>query len=416
MSGAQQAVVIGGGIVGICCALYLQRKHFAVTLIDPAVPGDSTAKWSCGQIAVSEVIPLSKPGILKKIPGWLLDQNGPLALRPAALPGILPWFVRFLSCARTSRIREIATSLASLTHSIYDDYAPLLDACENKKLLGERPVIELFANEKDLAHERVFFALRKELGFKVEELNENTIAELEPALAGKLNYGVLLPEWRAVADTQGFIAALTLSFIAQGGKRLLGNAVAIEEANGKAAGVVLSSGERLPLDTLVLAAGNGAKAFFKTLGIDKVPLAAIGGYQAVLPEPQVEIRHSIIYADGGFCFTPMTRGLQIGGTIEFAGNNAEPNFNRAQIILDKAKTLLPQLNTTPVEFGVGWRPFLPDTKPIIDKSPRLDNVLLAFGHGQLGLALGATTGRLIAQLATDKKTSQDLTPFRATRF
>jgi len=416
MSGAQQAVVIGGGIVGICCALYLQREHFEVTLIDPAAPGDSTAKWSCGQIAVSEVIPLSKPGILKKIPGWLLDQNGPLALRPAALPGILPWFVRFLSCARTPRIREIATSLASLTHSIYDDYAPLLDACENKKLLGEQPVIELFAKEKDLAHERFFFALRKELGFKVEELNENAIAELEPALAGKLNYGVLLPEWRAVADTQGFIAALTSSFIAQGGKRLLGNAVAIEEANGKAAGVVLSSGERLSLDKLVLAAGNGSKDFFKTLGIYNVPLAAIGGYQAVLPEPQVEIRHSIIYADGGFCFTPMTRGLQIGGTIEFAGNNAEPNFNRAQIILDKAKTLLPQLNTTQVEFGVGWRPFLPDTKPIIDKSPRLDNVLLAFGHGQLGLALGATTGRLIAQLATDKKTSQDLTPFRATRF
>jgi len=416
MSGTQQAVVIGGGIVGICCALYLQRDNWQVTLIDPAAPGDSTAKWSCGQIAISEVIPLSKPGILKKIPGWLLDQTGPLALRPAALLGILPWFLRFLACARENRIREIAKALASLTHSIYDDYAPLLDACEDKNLLGERPVIELFGQKKDLQHERTFFALRKELGFQVEELTESAIAKLEPALAGKLKYGVLLPEWRAVADTEGFIAALTESFIAKGGKRILGKVEELEEANAKVVEVRLASGEQLSADTVVLAAGNGSREFFQQLGISKVPLAAIGGYQAVLSNPQVEIRHSIIYADGGFCFTPMTRGLQIGGTIEFSGNNAQPNFNRAQIILNKAKALLPNLNTEPVEFGVGWRPFLPDTKPIIDKSPRLNNVLLAFGHGQLGLALGATSGRLIAELAVGKTPSQDLTPFRATRF
>ena len=71
----ETAVVIGGGIVGVCCALYLQRDGRAVTLIDPAVPGDSTAKWSCGQMAVSEVIPLSKPGILMKVPRWLMEAK-----------------------------------------------------------------------------------------------------------------------------------------------------------------------------------------------------------------------------------------------------------------------------------------------------------------------------------------------------
>jgi len=416
MSGTQRAVVIGGGIVGVCCALYLQKAQWQVTLVDSAAPGNSTAKWSCGQFAVSEVIPLSKPGILHKIPGWLCDQSGPLALRPAALPGILPWFLRFLACARKQRIYDIAQALASLTVHIYEDYAPLLDACPDKNLLHERPIIQLFEQQKDLEHERAFFALRKELGFQVEELDESAIAELEPALAGKLKYGVLFPDWRAVADTEGFIVALTESFLAQGGTRVLGTVNALDEANGKVAGVQLANGKYFHADTVVLAAGNGSRAFFQPLGINHVPLAAIGGYQAVLPNPQVAIRHSTIYADGGFCFAPMTRGLQIGGTIEFAGHNAQPNFQRAQIILDKAKRLLPQLNTDPVEFGVGWRPFLPDTKPIIDKSPRLTNVLLAFGHGQLGLALGATTGRLIAELASGQKTAQDLTPFSASRF
>ena len=103
----EKAIVIGGGIVGVCCALYLQRDGYDVTLIDPAAPGDSTAKWSCGQMAVSEVIPLSKPGILKKIPSWLLDQKGPLALRPSALPGILPWSLLRLMPATAARRREL---------------------------------------------------------------------------------------------------------------------------------------------------------------------------------------------------------------------------------------------------------------------------------------------------------------------
>jgi D-amino-acid dehydrogenase len=411
----QQAVVIGGGIVGVCCALYLQRDGHRVTLIDPAAPGDSTAKWSCGQMAVSEVIPLSKPGILMKVPGWLLDQKGPLALRPSALPGILPWFMRFLACARPARIHEIAQDMARLTLHVYDDYAPLLDACPDKTLLGQRPILEVFDSHAGLAHERPHLELRKQLGFRSEELDGAAISDLEPALAGKFQHGLLFPDWRAVNDTEGFIAALTESFVAQGGKRIRQHVLKIEENHGKASGVTLADGARVPADLLVVAAGTGARPFFDALGVN-IPLAGIAGYQAVLPQPGVEIRHSVIYADGGFCFAPMTRGLQIGGTIEFAGPNAEPNFKRAEIILEKARRVLPQLRTEGMEFGVGYRPFLPDTKPVIDRSPRLQNVLMAFGHGQLGLTLGATTGRLISDLAGGRRPAQDLSPFSARRF
>jgi D-amino-acid dehydrogenase len=414
-SSSQNAVVIGGGIVGVCCALYLQREGHKVTLIDPAAPGDSTAKWSCGQMAVSEVIPLSKPGILMKIPGWLLDQKGPLALRPSALPGILPWFLRFLACARSSKIHEIAEDMARLTQHVYTDYAPLLDACPDKTLLGDRPILEVFDSPAGLAHERPHLELRKQLGFKSEELDGAAIGDLEPALAGKFQHGLMFPDWRAVSDTEGFIAALTASFISQGGTRVRQNAVKIDENHDRASGVTLADGTRLPADHVVVAAGTGARPFFDSLGVN-IPLAGIAGYQAVLPRPEVEIRHSVIYADGGFCFAPMTRGLQIGGTIEFAAPGAEPNFKRAEIIMEKARRVLPQLNTQGMEFGVGYRPFLPDTKPVIDRSPRLNNVIMAFGHGQLGLTLGATTGRLVADLVAHRTPAQNLTAFSARRF
>ena len=414
-AGRESAVVIGGGIVGVCCALYLQRAGYAVTLIDPEAPGNSTAKWSCGQMAVSEVIPLSKPGVLMKVPGWLFDRKGPLSLRPSALPGIVPWFVRFLMCARHAKIVEIAQSMATLTHDVYADFAPLLDACDDKTLMGERPILEVFDDPSALAHEQPHLDLRESLGFKSQRLNAKEIGDLEPALAGRFSHGLMFPDWRAVSDTMGFIAALTASFIAQGGRRIRTEADRIDESNGQATGVTLANGERIAARHVIVAAGTGARRFFRSLGID-VPLTGIAGYQAVVSDPGVEIRHSTIYADGGFCFTPMTRGLQIGGTIEFAGHGAKPDFRRADIILDKAKRVLPQMRTSHVEYGVGYRPFLPDTKPIIDRSRRLSNVFMAFGHGQLGLTLGATTGRLIADLVAGRPTKQDLAPFSAYRF
>ncbi|WP_414133108.1 NAD(P)/FAD-dependent oxidoreductase [Burkholderia multivorans] len=412
---SETAVVIGGGIVGVCCALYLQRDGHAVTLIDPAAPGDSTAKWSCGQMAVSEIIPLSKPGILKKVPGWLLDQSGPLALRPGALPGILPWFFRFVASARHAKIVSIAQAMATLTHDVYTDYAPLLDACGDSALLGQHPVLEVFDDPAGIAHEQPHLELRQSLGFQSQRLTATEIGDLEPALAGRFRHGLLFPEWRAVNDTEGFIAALTASFEAQGGRRIRANAARIEEADGRATGVMLTSGEHIAAAHVVVAAGTGSRQFFGALGV-RVPLEGIAGYQALLADPGVAFRHSVIYADGGFCFSPMTRGLQIGGTIEFAGRNAQPNFRRADIILEKAKRILPELRTARVEYGVGYRPFLPDTKPIIDRSKRLPNAYMAFGHGQLGLTLGATTGRLIADLAAGRPTRQNLSPFSAYRF
>jgi D-amino-acid dehydrogenase len=401
--------------VGVCCALYLQRVGYAVTLIDPEAPGNSTAKWSCGQMAVSEIIPLSKPGILMKVPGWLMDQKGPLALRPSALPGIIPWFLRFLMCARHSKIVDIAQSMATLTHDVYSDFAPLLEACEDKALMGERPILEVFDDPRGLEHEQPHLDLRQSLGFRSHRLNAKEIGDLEPALAGKFAHGLIFPDWRAVSDTMGFIAALTASFIAQGGRRVRTEATKIDESGGRATGVTLANGERVAANHVVVAAGIGTRRFFSSLGIG-VPLAGIAGYQAVVSDPGVEIHHSTIYADGGFCFTPMTRGLQIGGTIEFAANGAEPNFKRADIILEKAKRVLPEMRTSRVEYGVGYRPFLPDTKPIIDRSRRLANVFMAFGHGQLGLTLGATTGRLIADLVAGRPTKQNLEPFSAYRF
>nr|WP_256591012.1 MULTISPECIES: FAD-dependent oxidoreductase [unclassified Pseudomonas] len=337
-------------------------------MVDPAAAGDSTAKWSCGQMAVGEVIPLSKPGILKKIPGWLLDQKGPLALRPSALPGILPWFLRFLACARRSKIAEIAQDMATLTHHVFEDYAPLLEACPDKTLMGERPIIEVFDTPSGIEHERDHLELRKALGFKSQVLDAGAIADLEPSLSGKFSHGLLFSDWRAVSDTKGFIAALTQSFIDQGGVRVRGQVKRIDEVADRASGVTLANGERLAADHVVIAAGTGSRQFFEQLGA-QVPLAGIAGYQVLLPNPGVEIRHSVIYADGGFCFSPMTRGLQIGGTIEFAGRMPSPTSSVPTSFSRRPARSFPDCNWTTSNTASATVHFCPTPNPSSTVAP-----------------------------------------------
>jgi D-amino-acid dehydrogenase len=84
--------------------------------------------------------------------------------------------------------------------------------------------------------------------------------------------------------------------------------------------------------------------------------------------------------------------------------------------VEKAKRVLPGLRSEGGLERVGWRPLCPDTLPVIDRAPDLANLYFATGHGQLGVTLGATTGRLIADLVTGRRPNLDLAPYGATRF
>ena len=126
--------------------------------------------------------------------------------------------------------------------------------------------------------------------------------------------------------------------------------------------------------------------------------------------------HAVVYAKGGFGITPYESGVAISGSIEFATLAAEPDWRRADTLVEKAKRVLPGLKTADSTRRIGRRPFTPDTLPIIDRSPTVPNVLIATGHGQLGVTLGATTGKLISHLAAGRATDIDLSPYSATRF
>ena len=89
----KRILVVGGGIVGVSCALFLQRDGHAVTIIDPADPGTKTSYGNAGSLSMSSVLPTAMPGLWKKLPRMLLDPAGPLNIRWQYLPRLLPFLL-----------------------------------------------------------------------------------------------------------------------------------------------------------------------------------------------------------------------------------------------------------------------------------------------------------------------------------
>jgi D-amino-acid dehydrogenase len=147
-----------------------------------------------------------------------------------------------------------------------------------------------------------------------------------------------------------------------------------------------------------------------------VPLEAERGYHITLANPGVETRRPISFADRKFMATPMEMGLRLAGTVEFAGIESEPNWRRAEVLVEHARKVFPGLDASQGSRWRGQRPATPDSVPVISRSPHLARVFYAFGHGHLGLTGGAITGRHIADLVTGRPAAIDMTPYRVDRF
>jgi D-amino-acid dehydrogenase len=147
-----------------------------------------------------------------------------------------------------------------------------------------------------------------------------------------------------------------------------------------------------------------------------VPLESERGYHVSLPHPGVAPRVPFASTDHGFVITPMGEGIRLAGTIELASLQAPPNWARADKLLRIGRLLLGDLNEEGAQRWMGHRPAMPDSLPVIGRSPLHPRVLFAFGHGHLGLTGAPHTGRLIAQLAGGRPPGIDLAPFRPDRF
>ena len=410
-----RAVVIGAGIIGINAALALRERGFAVTVVDLRSPGTATSQGNAGCFATADITPVSMPGLIWSVPRMLADPLGPLSLRWRNLPTLAPWLWRFWRASGRNRVETITRALASIVGRTWQDYEPVLAAAGALPLIRRKGGLFVFETASGFARAGYEWDLRTRNGVKAEILDADAIHDLEPALARRFPVGYFVPDWGHTTDPEAIVVRLADHLRGAGGVVLQARAEDFRFEGGRPASIRLSTGADLAFDTVVIAAGAWSKSLCRMLG-HSVPLDTERGYNTTVAEPETTLTRPVCSAERSFVMTPMREGLRIGGAVELASLHAPPNYARAKALLALGREALPGLEGSSRREWMGCRPSMPDSLPVIGRSPRHPNVIVAFGHGHLGLTQGATTGRLVGDLALDRPGVIDLTPFRMDRF
>ena len=176
MAGQPHLVVAGAGLVGLSTALCLQREGARVTVLDPNGPGEGASKGNAAVLAVNSVLPVAMPGMLREVPGMLMDPLGPLAIRWSCLPRIAPWLVRFIAASQTRRVEQIAAALRPLLASAVDAYLPLLEAAGASEMLRRTGWLSLYETDESFRDAQYGMELQRRLGIALEVLRAEEIA------------------------------------------------------------------------------------------------------------------------------------------------------------------------------------------------------------------------------------------------
>jgi glycine/D-amino acid oxidase-like deaminating enzyme len=406
-------VVIGAGIVGLACAYGLRSDGYDVTVIDRDPEGDKASFGNAGGIAVIEVIPASVPGLAWRVPGWLLNPLGPLAVRPAHAARLIPWLWRFAQAGRPREVARISQALAALNGRVFDDLLPMLRNTGLSDELHRSGALSVYETDAGFHRDAGEWQVRRSLGIVAEDMTGEAARNLEPALGPLVRHAVFTPQWAHVSDPK---------LIVEGVRRwLLTNGVAIiagevsDISGGAAVSLALSDGRTLRFGHAVVAAGAWSGLLAARIG-DRVVMESERGYNTTIPDSGVALGRQMIFAERKFVATPLACGLRIGGAAEFGGLVAAPNYRRSRALVALAKRYLPNLRATGGTEWMGHRPATPDSLPVIGRSPRRPNIFYAFGHGHLGLTQAATTGRLITDLLGGKSSPIDIAPYDIRRF
>ncbi|TDR73303.1 NAD(P)/FAD-dependent oxidoreductase [Paludibacterium purpuratum] len=409
-------IVVGAGIVGIACALQLRLAGCPVTLIDRGEPARETSFGNAGAFAISDVMPLAGPGVLARVPGWLFDPLGPLAVRWRYLPSLLPWLVRFVAAGRSTRVATLTRDLAALLGRVNADYAPLIEHAGIGRLWRRHGALTLYRCEREFQAAAAAWAYKRAHGVQWRKLERTALANASPRVDQAWQVAVEVPDWSHVDDPYLFSRGLFDAFMREGGRFIRDDVLAVgRDAQGRL-GVDTAHLGRLPTERMVVACGIWSDRFFRQQHYS-VPLESERGYHVTLPNAGVPLHHFLLCASEHFVILPMADGgLRLAGTVELAHRDAPPDWRRAHILIERARRILGPFDTADMSVWMGNRPSLPDTLPVIGPAPDLPGLYFATGHGHLGLTLAATTGALLTEHICRGRASLDLTPYRLTRF
>ena len=413
-----KAVVIGGGIIGLSSAYYLNQSGWDVTVLDKGDFLNNCSYGNAGYVCPSHFIPLATPGIVKQGLKWMLNAKSPFYVQPRLNSALIDWGLKFMRSATPEKVEAAAVPLrdiAVLSQLEYEKWTrlPGFDfAYQHKGLL------EIFQTQKSAEHAHHTVDKAKELGLDTELLSYNELKKLEPNI--QINgIGAIFFKCDAHLYPNKLMKGLIALLQQKGVKLLTGEAVInFENQNGRITKVITNK-QAHDADTVVMAAGSWSREIAGLLNI-KLPLVPGRGYSVTLEDAPYKVNYPAVLVEGRVAITPMDGNkIRFGGTMEITSVNTPPRMNRVQGILDSVKRFYPEFDIPmPAMDKVwyGYRPCSADGLPYIGRTKKWKNVVMATGHAMLGLSLGAGTGKLVAEIINEQPASMDLTPFTVERF
>ena len=403
--------IIGAGIQGVCNALFLQKKGFAVTLFDRDEPGNAASYGNAGHFSPYASVPLNRPDVVSDVPAMLLSSRGPLALKWNYIPKMLPWFYQFLKNCSKKNMKHTAKYMHQILNLSLPAFDELFDEIDVNNLIENNGILYVW-NNQNLKSRNLEIKIRDELGVKQQILNSKEIHDLEPNLKPFYHGGVFYDYARHARNPKKILIKLFENYVKKGGKFLKINIDDLNFDQNKP--ILKSENQRFIFDKLVIACGAFSKKLTDKLD-EKIPLDTERGYHIHFKDFDYLISRPVVYSNRGFGMTPMEQGLRVVGTVEFGGLDNPVSKRRIKNLLLNANEMLDGLPEHKDEW-LGFRPTLPDFLPVIGPSKNYNNVFYCFGHHHLGWTLGAISGKIISNMIAQENTNLDLQPYSSLRF
>ena len=406
-------VVVGAGIIGVTCALQLARQGRQVVVLDAQAPGMGASYGNAGHLATEQVFPIADLSILKRLPAMLLDPMGPLRLDWTYLPRALPWFIRLLLNLRPARYQRTVAGLRALNEGSLGAWQRLLQSIGQAQLLREDGSLLVYERAESRAALDAVQRRMTQQGVAVDFWSGDAVRKAAPQLSDAIQGGLFFPATGHFLDPYTVVGELVNAARAEGVK-FLQQRVLDARLEGSGVSLMTDQGVLTAPHVLIACGAHSAKLTAALTG-KQVPLDTERGYHLMLPHEQQRLPFAVTSLERKFIMTPMTGGLRLAGTVEFAGLDRPANMQRAWQLHRLSKGLFRhELSDCEATPWMGFRPSLPDSLPIIDRVCE-GKVLLAFGHQHLGLTQAAVTAEWVGQLVAGERVPE-LQPYRLDRF
>jgi D-amino-acid dehydrogenase len=413
-----KVIIIGGGIIGLSSAYYLQQAGHKVTVLDKGDFSDNCSYGNAGYVCPSHFIPLATPGIVWKGLKWMFNSRSPFYVRPSFNPSLIDWSFKFIKSANNKKVEAAAVPLRDIAILSQQEYKAWTALPGFDFAWQQKGLLEIFQTQAEAGHAHQTVEKGKELGLEVELLDYEQLQKMEPQT--KINaLGAVFFKCDAHLYPNKLMRSL-LAHLKQQGVQLIPNEeVTGFEKEGKKIKKVITAKQVYEADEIVIATGAWSREIAAMMET-KIPMMPGRGYSLTLENSKYHLNYPAILVEGRVAITPMDGNkIRFGGTMEVVSTKTPPRYQRVEGILNAVKRFIPEFDIampSTDQLWYGYRPCSADGLPYIGRISKYKNVVVATGHAMLGLSLGAGTGKLVSELVNDITPSMDLSLFAVERF